>query len=189
MANTSKIAVAAAFGVCALAALSLKSAYDDERDYGRFIDDVSRADVTPLICASENVPPDLVRTLAPVLHIEDSMTKKTAKEFLRAALDQGLRFALCPLAEATTSYEIIETEQGREQAVIKINTNATSQQQQAAVLQFLKEHAFNSVAPGHNNLITSDPALAGKMPGRMPATMPAKLQYGVSPLPLNIPVR
>ncbi|MFN3826666.1 MAG: hypothetical protein ACK4NR_03470 [Micavibrio sp.] len=151
-------------GIFALAGWGFKEAYDKEQDYKTLLDRLNKADVTQQICPDAKRGPEaLALTIAPVMKVQDMATDKTVKQWTEAALDKGMRFAFCPLAQGTTSYEVIG-----EKAVLKLDAAATSQQQQAALLQFFKEWSAGVATPDYNPRVEADQALANRMPGRMP---------------------
>ncbi|QQG36681.1 MAG: hypothetical protein HYS17_02595 [Micavibrio aeruginosavorus] len=174
----------------ALGWIVLKDAWDKDRQQRTVLEGIAKADVTANVCPGVMAAPDMSLTLAPLLPVKDHMTEATAQDWVRSALNKGVRFAFCPLTEGTTSFEIVRDRVGRDLSVLKISTAATDQQQQAAILQFLKEFNASSVGITHNSRVNADARLTGYMPGRLPAG--TDLSWGTpkaQPLSLRIPAR
>lgn len=186
--NLTTLLLSAAVG--SLGAITLKDAWDrDQRQQGVLVG-IAKADVSASVCAGDVPVPDMTLTFAPLLSVKDQMTEVTAQDWVQGALNKGVRFAFCPLAQGTTSFEIVRDPAGRDLSVLKINKASTDQQQQAAVLQFLKEFSASSVGINHNSRIDADSRLTAHMPGRLPAG--TDLSWGVpkaQAMSLRIPAR
>lgn len=176
--------------VGSLAAVVLKDAWDHDQQRQAVLTGIAQADVSTAVCPGVSPAPDLALTMAPLLAVQDRMTEAVAQDWIQGALVKGLSFAFCPLAQGTTSFEMVRDQAGRDLPVLKINSAATDLQQQAAVLQFLKEFNASSVGLSHNNKVEADPRLTGYMPGRLPVG--TDLSWGVPKaerLTLTIPAR
>lgn len=160
-----------AFGCVTGAALDYT--WDKEQKLRQQIDRIAQLDVTKVACADSQNPPSLVHTLSPLLFMQDQMTQKTGNDLLKHAQGQKLTFAFCPLAEGTASFESMLDEKGKPLSVLKLNTAASDKEQQAAVLQFLKEYQAKRVTYQYNQVVHADALLQRQMPGRLaPETDP-----------------
>lgn len=177
-------------GATGFAGLVLHDTWETEQERHALLDKIAAADVTKAICPSEKPPTDLLLTLSPLLEMEDRTTHKSAEDFLHHVITHGISFAFCPVAQGTTSFEVAPDSRGQYVSVLKISDQATAQQQQAAVLQFLKEYKSASVSIHYNNVVQADPGLTRVMPGRLPTGTNVKDhdlgQYGLT---LNVPFR
>lgn len=160
-----------AFGC--VAGLSINRAWMDEQKRAQQIDHLAQLDVTKTACMDSANPPSLAHTLAPLLFMQDAMTQKTGNDLLRHAQARKLTFAFCPLAQGTASFEKIQDKNGHDVLVLKLNTASSDKEQQAAVLQFLKEYQAGRVSYQYNHVVQADTALQQQMPGRLaPETDP-----------------
>lgn len=161
-----------------LTVVVLKDAWERDRQRATVLNGIMKADVSETVCPGTAPRPDLTLTLAPLLTVQDRMSETVAQDWIKGALAKDLSFAFCPLAQGTTSFEVVRDQAGRDVQVLKLNSEATDLQQQAAVLQFLKEFSASSVGLAHNNKVTADPRLTAAMPGRLPSG--TDLSRGVS---------
>lgn len=128
---------------------------------------IAQADVTAQVCPSAKPPTDIVLTMAPLLEMEDHILHKRVEDFLYDTDRQGIRFAFCPLALGTTLFDVVRGVDSSPLTVLKINDAATSQEQQAAIMQFLKEYKLGNVGLYYNAVVRADPELVKAMPGRL----------------------
>jgi hypothetical protein len=126
-------------GITAVIGAAMYSTWKEEQQKNAFLEKIAQADVTAKICPSDKPVISLTHTLVPIMGIEDRMLRKKGADMLRHATDDGIRFAFCPLAEGTTSFEAGAGTADGTAPVLKINDAATAQEQQAAILQFLNK--------------------------------------------------
>lgn len=133
------------------------------------IDRISQSDVTAQVCPSEKPHTDIALTVASLLEMEGRSLHLDGENFLRHTDKHGIRFAFCPLAAGTTSFEVARGGDDKLISVLKINEAVTSQAQQAAILQFLKEYKSGNVSLHYNAVVTADSDLTQASPGRLSA--------------------
>ncbi len=176
-------------GLLTIVGVALHGSWKEDQAHTAFIDKIERSDVTAWVCPSDKPATSLTRTLVPLLGIEDSTTQKSGKELLQHATKDGVTFAFCTLAEGTTSFEPGVDTETKVFPVLKINDDATAQEQQAAILQFLKEYQGVRVSTRYNAVVKADADLTRIMPGRVPFETDVH-DYRVESSPtLNIPSR
>ena len=156
-----------------IAGIVLHATWKDDQERRAFIDRIEQSDVTAKVCPSDKPVTSLAHTLAPILDIRDRMTQKSGGDMLRKAMDNGVTFAFCVLAEGSTSYEGGTKAVAPVSPVLKINDAVTAQEQQASILQFLKEYQNGRVSPHYNAVVKADAGLIRAMPGRLPPEMDA----------------
>lgn len=160
-------ATSALIAVGCITGAAIDYAWDKEQKLGQQLDRITQWDVTKVACADSQNPPSLVHTLAPLLFMQDHMTQKTGRDLLQHAQAQKLKFAFCPLAEGTASFEKLADDRGQPLSVLKLNTAASDKEQQAAALQFLKEYQAQRVTYQYNQVVHADAVLQRQMPGRL----------------------
>ncbi len=177
-------------GLMAVTGIVLHSAWQADQEYKTFVSQMGQSDVTAKVCPSDKPVTSLTHTLVPVLDIEDRILQKNVEDMLRRATKDGVTFAFCTLAEGTTSFEAGLVTDQKVFPVLKINNAATGQEQQAAILQFLKEYETGRVSTRYNAVVKADGGLARIMPGRLPEGEDA-VSYKKPPYPaiIIIPAR
>jgi|GEM_PF-3219152 hypothetical protein len=198
-----------AFAGTALAAVLTIAGYQVSEDLKaenareELIERISNADVKDQTCpefvrrGTERVAfessPDLARTLAPLLDVRDVQTGLTGEKLITHALDQGVRFATCSDMSATAAFAKPATDASFSKPVIKLNVQATDLQQQAAVLQLMKEFYNAGEVVESHVAVTADANLTRYMPGRVleedsvsDHIRTKATEYG---LPVKIPMR
>ncbi len=160
-------ATSALIAIGCVTGAALDYAWDKEQKLGQQIDRISQLDVTKVACADSQNPPSLVHTLSPLLFMQDQMTQKTGNDLLQHAQGQKLKFAFCPLAEGTASFEKLLDDKGNAVSVLKLNAASSDKEQQAAALQFLKEYQAKRVTYQYNQVVHADAVLQRQMPGRL----------------------
>lgn len=168
--NKSKFfATSALIAAGCVAGAAFDHAWEKEQKLNQQIDRMTQMDVTATVCADSANPPSLAHTLSPLLFMKDRMTEKTGGALLHHAHAQKIKFAFCPLAEGTASFESVPVSGGQSLSVLKLNTAASDKAQQAAALQFLKEYQDRRVTHQYNQVVHADATLQRQMPGRLSA--------------------
>lgn len=178
-------------GMMAVVGAAMYSTWKEDQQKDAFLEKIAQADVTAKLCPSDKPVTSLTHTLVPIMGIEDRMLQKRGADMLRHATDDGIRFAFCPLAEGTTSFEAGPGTAAGAFPVLKINDAATAQEQQAAILQFLKEYQTGRVSTRYNAIVKADAGLTRVMSGRLPQELdPHDYKWGGESLvKISIPSR
>lgn len=167
------------------------------------IERISNADVKDQTCpefvhngngrVAFEVSPDLARTLAPLLDVRDVQTGLTGEKLITNALDQGVGFAVCRNMSATAAFEEPATGPAFSKPIIKLSVQATDMQQQAAVLQLMKEFYNAGKVVESQATVTADAHLTRYMPGRIleeeKISDHVRAKASENGLPVKIPMR
>lgn len=194
---------AALTAVLAIAGYEISDGYKAEVEREELIERISNADVKDQTCpefvrtgiarAAYVASPDMARTLAPLLDVLDVQTGLTGQKLITNVLDQGIRFAVCRDMSATAAFEKPVTDHAFSKPVIKLNAQATDLQQQAAVLQLMKEFYNAGEVVESQAAVTADPSLTRYMPGRVleeaDVSDHVRARASEHGLPVKIPMR
>ena len=158
----------AAGAVSAVLAIVGYQTYEDikaENERQSLLNRIHFPDAVPEVCPSQVSSGQLTRTLAPLLDLQDAETGLRGQTLIAHALNRGVDFVVCSNLDTTTAV----FEKHANGYAIRLNAKSNDLQQQAAVLQLMKEfyNTGASYAGASGQSVMADANLTRAMPGRI----------------------